>query len=304
MLNDDNASDGVYQSDSQSASDRAARSSIFSVPSPIKWLFNSVPLITYGANELPLRVPRRNDQNALYIFTTQHGATRGDPSFNPSCLRWQAYLKFCHIEHTTVVSNNHASPSGALPFLLPSVAKGTDRAVPVPSSKLQRWVAQNTANVVDEAYDLRYDAYLSLIDHRIRRAWLYTLYLTSNFHTIVVPLYVDPSSTNPLVRMAIAHELRSAAETELLKHSVVIDAELIYQQAEEALIALESVLGNSEWFFGARAPRLFDAAIFAYTHLLLDEKLGNGWAEVRMSRIVRKHGRLVHHRNAILDMYF
>jgi metaxin len=37
---------------------------------------------------------------------------------------------------------------------------------------LQRWTMNNSEKVVEEPGDLRYEAYLSLLDHRIRRAWV------------------------------------------------------------------------------------------------------------------------------------
>jgi metaxin len=81
-------------------------------------------------------------------------------------------MKFSGIKFKTVSSNNHASPSGVLPFLLPASAETSRLPPPVPSAKLQRWAMNNTTRVVEEPGDLRYEAYLSLLDHRIRRAWV------------------------------------------------------------------------------------------------------------------------------------
>lgn len=68
---------------------RSAFSSITTVPAPVKRLFDKFPLVTYSANELPLRAPRERQRHQLYIFTTEDGALRGEASFNPSCLKWQ-----------------------------------------------------------------------------------------------------------------------------------------------------------------------------------------------------------------------
>jgi metaxin len=84
----------------------------------------------------------------------------------------QAYLKFSGINFKSVPSNNHASPSGVLPFLLPASVENSKPPPPIPSAKLQRWAMNNTTRAVDEPGDLRYEAYLSLLDHRIRRAWV------------------------------------------------------------------------------------------------------------------------------------
>jgi metaxin len=133
---------------------------------------------------------------------------------------------------------------------------------------------------------------------------LYTLYLTPNFTTIVEPLYVLTTSSNPLVRLTAAYELRQAATTELLKHSAVINGEALYKDAEDAFGALETLLGDKEWFFGAENPGLFDASVFSYTHLLLDGALGNGWVEARLREGLGRREGLVKHRERILRGYF
>ncbi len=84
----------------------------------------------------------------------------------------KAYLKFSNINFRTVPSNNHASPSGALPFVLPASPDPVKPTQPVPSGKLQRWAMNNSETAIEESGDLRYEAYLSLLDHRIRRAWV------------------------------------------------------------------------------------------------------------------------------------
>ncbi|KAF2202782.1 hypothetical protein GQ43DRAFT_391394 [Delitschia confertaspora ATCC 74209] len=276
---------------------------IFTVPAPIKRLFDTFPLLTYPANALPLRAPQHYNQHALYIFATQDGAVSGAPSYNPGCLKWQTYLKFCGVDVRLIPSNNHASPSGALPFILPHSQDPLKPADPVSAGKLQKW-AMSSGSAIEEPSDLRYEAYLSLLDHRIRRAWLYNLYLTSNFTSIAEPLYILSTSTNPFVRLTIAHELHAAAEKELLKFSAIIDADSLYKEAEEAFAALEMVLGNSNWFFGADKPGLFDASVFAYTHLLLDDKLGKGWMDERLRNAVLQSKNLTAHRNRILTMHY
>lgn len=212
----------------------------FTTPSSIKCLFDKFPLRTYPPNELPQRDTRDGTQHLLYIFTTPEGARLGLPSYNPSCLKWQAslqaprnllyvqcpslmysivqaYLKFTGIPFSTVLSNNHASPTGVLPFLIPSLAPTiNEKRLPLPAAKLQRWALTETSrgskkaaasrdlsNVKkdvalekggsgakageqihqhaelnegipesDEPRDMRYDAYLSLLDNRIRNAWV------------------------------------------------------------------------------------------------------------------------------------
>lgn len=95
-----------------------------------------------------------------------------------------------------------------------------------------------------------------------------------------------------------------AAEQELLKFSPVIFADALYNQAADAFAALETLLGKDDWFFGASGPGLFDASVFAYTHLLLDEKLGKGWLDTRLRDALMSRKRLTTHRNRVLNLYF
>lgn len=89
-----------------------------------------------------------------------------------------------------------------------------------------------------------------------------------------------------------------------MKHSAVINAEDLYSQAEEAFAALEMVLANDNWFFGASKPGLFDASVFAYTHLLMDENLGKGWIDTRLRDALLQRKSLTAHRSRILMSFF
>lgn len=213
----------------------------FRTPQSVKRLFDRFPLRTYPPNELPQRTATSRAQHTLYIFTTAEGAKVGAPSFNPGCLKWQvrtriglqldrkdqradnsarqAYLTFTGLGFTTVASNNHASPTGALPFLIPPTSSSiftTEPVLPVPSTKLQRWARERLnkpngfeahdeesssrlslketgsinrvgSNLGEEPSDMRYDAYMSLLDHRIRDAWVHS---SSRLHYL-------PNITNP-----------------------------------------------------------------------------------------------------------
>lgn len=82
---------------------------------------------------------------------------------------------------------------------------------------------------------------------------------------------------------------------------------MLFKEADEAFEALAVRLdsNSSKWLSGRKSPGLADAALFAYTHLLLDE--GMGWADERMVEMVRgRNGResLIRHRNRILELFF
>ena len=150
---------------------------------------------------------------------------------------------------------------------------------------------------------MRYEAYSSLLDHRIRSAWLFTLYLDNyNFAAVATKLYIDPASSNPFVRRTLAYQLQQAAREELLKYSTYIDEDDLHAEAGNAFHALSALLGQNENFFGRPQPGLFDASVFAYTHLLLDNKLG--WQNKRLSDALRKNENLVQHRKRLLKQYF
>lgn len=148
------------------------------LPAPLKHLFSLFPLRTLPSSPLPSRTQLHRDQHTLYTFTTASGTAHNAPSFNPTCLKWQTYLKFLALDFRTVASTNHASPTGALPFLIPlstsETVSGADaRGQPsvVSSNRLQKWARENGLGR-EEPESMRYEAYMALLDHRIRRAWV------------------------------------------------------------------------------------------------------------------------------------
>lgn len=74
------------------------------------------------------------------------------------------------VDLATVPSNNHASPTGALPFLLPNASDPLNES-PIPSNKLQQWALKKSSSHV-EPLNMRYQVYISLLDDRIRHAWV------------------------------------------------------------------------------------------------------------------------------------
>lgn len=156
---------------------------------------------------------------------------------------------------------------------------------------------------------------------------LYQLYLHPANEAVVSRLYVEPSSSNPFVQMAIASQLRSAAESEIIKSSTKagstyrIDEAEIMHDAEEAFEALSILLAGGQWFFSdsvedakrhgtvQSGPSLFDASVFAYTHLILDsvhqdEEEVMQWQTNSLKSIVSRYENLVKHRKMILEMYY
>nr|CAF32034.1 hypothetical protein AfA6E3.060c [Aspergillus fumigatus] len=128
------------------------------------------------------------------------------------------------------------------------------------------------------------------------------LYLDAkNFEAVARRLYVDPSTSNCAVRAALAMQLQQAARDELLKTSAYVDVVALEADAADAFEALSTLLGENDHFFNRPNPGLFDASVFAYTHLILDE--GMGWKQNRLGELLRQHKNLVQHRNRLLRFF-
>lgn len=119
-----------------------------------------------------------------------------------------------------------------------------------------------------------------------------------------MPKYIHQATSSPFVRLASAYELQTAAGKELRKHSAVIDHDAIYNDAKDAFSALETILGEDSWFFGNAEPGLIDAAVFAYTHLLLQEEKGKAWKDNTLRDMLKSFPRLVNHEQRVHGRYY
>jgi len=289
------------QQSTRPAANPTSPSSWWTLPPPLRRVFDRFPLVNYPSNALPQRAPRRRNENILYIFHSQDPKLRDAPSFNPSCLKWQAYLKFHGIPFRTRLSNNHASPTGALPFLLPAPKETSRPASPVPANRLAKWVVSQGGK--EENLDMRLEAYTALIDHTIRSAWLYYLYLDEgNFEQVALPLYVASASSSYAVRLSLARQLQSAAREELLKTNTIIDPEELCRHAVEAFQSLSTLLGEDKFFLGQTTPGLFDASVFAYTQIILDD--GLQFSNPTLKLALQQHLNLVRHRDRLIRGFF
>ncbi|KAI1380956.1 hypothetical protein F4677DRAFT_205599 [Hypoxylon crocopeplum] len=270
------------------------------IPAPLARLFKKFPLLTYPPNELPARSPNVRDVATLYVFISDQDALKGLPSFNPSCLKWQAFLKLAGVDFRLVSSNNHASPTGALPFLIPPSSNPATLA-PVPSYELEQYAIEKGMYKIPDISSPKLEVYESLLDHQLRNGWLYSLYLSPSNTALLSHLYIAPVSSSRVVRATILHQLRHAAETEILKSmgTPAVNAVVIYDEAGLAINALSTALNSDRWFFGAPVPTLFDAAVFSYTHLLLDDRLP--WKDQKLPNMMKRCQNLVDHRNRILQ---
>jgi metaxin len=188
---------------------------------------------------------------------------------------------------------------------------------------LTKWTKAHSSSKIEDSEDLRYEAYASMVNNALRKAWvrwtdrqqsddanqqpqqqLYQLYLHPSNSALVHRLYIKPCSSSSFVQLAISHQLREAAEKELAKtsYSSTISQEDTMREAAKACSAFSELLGEDQWFFGQKQPSMFDASIFAYTHLILDEDLQ--WGENELGRQVSQHQNLVAHRDRIMNQFF
>lgn len=143
------------------------------VPAPLRALFNLFPLRVYDPEPLPYRSPDpRTPRPALYVFASEDEQD-GRPSFNPSCLRWQTFLRIAGVDVDLVPSNNHASPSGALPFLLPATPEG-QAAVPLTGERMVDFARRHASYEEAEVPGHRLQAYRTLLAQSVRPAWVST----------------------------------------------------------------------------------------------------------------------------------
>lgn len=78
-------------------------------------------------------------------------------------------LKIAGIEFDIVPSNNHASPSGALPFLLPSSSQSSK---PLTGEKIHKYAREHAAHTFPNISSPRLEAYQALLTQNIRPAWV------------------------------------------------------------------------------------------------------------------------------------
>lgn len=144
--------------------DAQPQTSLFAIPAPLRSLFKLFPLVTYPPSALPIRSPSSTSASKprLYIFAN----ASSELSYNPSCLKHQTLLRMAGVDVELVASNNHASPSGALPFIL------TEGGRPVAAERIGGFVREESGRDLRKGEERRVEAYRALISQAIRPAWV------------------------------------------------------------------------------------------------------------------------------------
>ena len=78
--------------------------------------------------------------------------------------------------------------------------------------------------------------------------------------------------------------------------------EAIHRDCDRAFEALSALLGDDNFFFGEKAPGLFDASVFAYTHVWLSKDLD--WKHTRSRESLEQYANLVEHQKRIMEGWF
>ncbi|OBT99852.1 hypothetical protein VE01_02240 [Pseudogymnoascus verrucosus] len=298
----DEQSNSTQQTDTETATLPTRLRTLFTIPAPIRTLFDLVPLHTYAPNPLPTRSPSPSPLPTLHIFTSPSSPT--GPSPNPTCLKHQTALRLASLPHTITNSTNHASPTGALPFLLPPTSSPLLPAalLPIGAGQILNYAAKAGHPLPARPSHPKAKVYASLIDDAIRPAFLHAVYLTPANASLPTRLYLAPATSSWLVQTYQGITLRRAAHEQLsiAAPGGVVDIDDIYARAAAAFEALAGALEGEEWVLGGEGGgvTMLDAEMFAYTHLVLEE--GMGWGDGRLGREVRRWGALVEHRERVL----
>lgn len=281
----------------------------FAIPAPLRSLFKLFPLKTYSPEPLPYRSPGASPSRPrLYVYADEASKL----SYNPSCLKSQTLLRIAGVDVDIVPSNNHASPSGALPFIL------TQGGRPVTAERIAGFAREESGQELRAGPEAKVEAYRALISQAIRPAWvcslrhrktisknanptnqLYALYLNPLNHDLLQRLYLP---SNPLLRLPTHQTLTQASTAEILKttNSNLISPSQLHAELRSALEALSTLLGDDDWFFGGASPGPFDAEVFAYTWLMGDK--GLGWGDDALESALSESDNLERHRVRLYEV--
>lgn len=265
----------------------------FSIPPPIKALFDRFPLHTYPCNPLPSpTVPLDTERNNLYLLLSPDSRLSPDPSH----LKIQTYLTLLYVPHAAIPSQ---SPT---PYLIPSTS-----CAPLNSTRLLNYAESHASHPFPPPPP--HAALLTTtIETTLRASYLYALLAPATFTRVVRPAYINPLSTVWAVRELRAHELRAAWMAELARltgaASVArIDETSLWDATLAALDALDAQVAaaptsptleppsrkrdrsgasrsRSPGLLGGGGPRktllhseewaYVDAVLFAYVHCVME----------------------------------
>ncbi|CAG8564962.1 12658_t:CDS:2 [Ambispora gerdemannii] len=223
-------------------------------------------------SHFPLRISKslyKNpdiDDPILYIWGPGWEGSQQKASFDQECLQWQTFLLFNKIDFKVKnVNEPLISPSGKLPLLYTSPGDiFTSDKIPEFIKNKQRPEDDTEASTPDPE-----TPFICLADTKLRNALLFYLWCEpANYEKVTFHKY-GGHYPKPLDTI-LMYKARKAVIGDLLTRKPILNANEIYEEADEALKAFSVELEDSKYFFGSRSsPKLIDAVVFSYIYTIL-----------------------------------
>ncbi|KAK9235703.1 hypothetical protein V1525DRAFT_434462 [Lipomyces kononenkoae] len=312
------ASDQTKSQSSSTSEHSSSNVTYMKVPSLIKILFDQFPLVKYAESSLPSACIFPTPSEKIGTVFVQDIT---DDSIYPQSIQLLSILKLSGIfdRFTTIPSSSHAAPkSGTVPYIfLPSRPKVKSDLLPrtiYPESKVfYLWLASIAPSFPEFDYAGQ-SPLLSLIDVRIRDAWVLTLYLYPvNYESIFIPrlsqAYSQSDASASILPRILAYTTLHDAQ-QLLRQSTGVPSitetiqRSIIANAEEALDAFANLLVDSgKPYLDGDDPGVLDAALYGYIEpiLRLDIRNRKGDAQAELKTLVTARNILVEWAERIHD---
>lgn len=198
----------------------------------------------------------------LYKFGPQWNIA--DPS--PFCVKLESFLKLNNIEYT--LSNDcirtalSKAPKGKLPFIEFENGDGMGDSTMIIEELSKRHNIDMEATLSDQQKATSH-AFRRMLDESTYWVLVYSRWLDDAGWNVIGPLFFD--SAPPLMRNFIKSTMRKKVRKNLSgqgfgRHS----RDEVYKIGQQDLHALSTLLGDDQWFFGAKAPTLLDIWSHAY----------------------------------------
>ncbi|RUS19033.1 hypothetical protein BC937DRAFT_88054 [Endogone sp. FLAS-F59071] len=238
------------------------------------------------------------------LYTYGPGWKNQVPSFDPDCLKWQAFLTFCGVDFDLNNCNEPlTSPSGKLPFLVMPTGETLydDQITPwLEKIGFEKKLARDAENAESTAF-------ISLAETKLRTAFLFSFFLEPlNVTESTGAKYFGHYSTP--INAIIQYQKKNAIIQRMLAKRAFLVRDEVYQDAADALLSFSTKLGDNEFFFGSSYPTFLDATVFAYLHTILaapQSTSTEGASDAtRLRELVLKHNNLVNYAKNIYKAWW
>ncbi|KAK9468982.1 hypothetical protein V1512DRAFT_258355 [Lipomyces arxii] len=264
------------------------------VPESVKTVFDKFPLVEYGPADLPnIKEKKSKKSGTVYVDDDS------ECSIYPESVRLITTLKLAGIldKFEIVTASIHASPIKSLPYIYLTPQKGQRTLYPHTKS-FYDWLRTAAVTKLPEFDHVKLRPVLSLIEVRLRDAYLMTLYgYGSNYNNIVLRhmalKYSSGETAVPsLLPRVLAYTTYLSQDRVLRRNNGPLNdtvRQTILTNASEALHALDTLCANHSDL------GVLDAAIYGYVWTIMSTDLRNmaGSAEAELRTMVKQHKSLV-----------